>query len=111
MTDRTSSDERDDDLQLVAFITAPALPPGTATLQNKGPTTQLTRRLEEVKEDWERMVGQISSIISNTQARAGELQFKDVSIGLAFSASGKLAFVAEAGVEASITVTFSRAEA
>jgi hypothetical protein len=108
MTNGTNDPEVSD-LETVFFVTAQRLQPGEVTL-HKAPAARVTRRLEEVKGDWERIVKQIAEMVSGTQTNVAETGFdlKDLTVGLAFSASGKLGFIAEAGVEASITVTFAR---
>ena len=93
----------------VLFITAVKPAPGEVVL-HKGGVERITRRIEDVEADWTRMMEQIGDLAAGTDlgAEKSGLVLKQLSVGLAFSASGKLGFIAEAGVEASITVTFER---
>ena len=71
---------------------------------------QLTRTLAELQEEWTRVLGQLDAMFRADDGVTHENGFRvhEVAVGLTFTASGKLAFVAEAGVEASITVTLTR---
>lgn len=55
-------------------------------------------------------LGDIRDALSPLLADQGSpLSLSELEIGLTLSASGKVMFIAEAGIEASITLTFSRA--
>lgn len=67
------------------------------------------RRIEEVKADWQRVSGQIQQMLQAIASVAAENFAMDtVEISLGFSAQGKLVFIAEAGVEATVSVTYKR---
>ena len=97
----------------VLFIQgAGALAPGAVELhRSKG--DELARSLEEVKGDWNIITMQVAEIVSSThsglESEAG-FGVDQIEISLGFSAKGKLAFIAEAGVEASIKLTLKRSE-
>lgn len=97
--------------QDVAFITSTTLPPGELRLHADLGDKILVRSLKSVKEDWAVITDQVVAIVGGSAGRmkSDGLALEEVSIGLAFTAKGKLAFIAEAGAEASITLTFKRA--
>jgi len=67
------------------------------------------RKLEDVKADWSKVTSQIAQMIQateNTQPTGFALDSVEVSLG--FNAKGQLVFVAEAGIEATVSVTFKR---
>jgi hypothetical protein len=94
----------------VWFVTSgtPADQPGV-TLHKVGERS-MARRFDDVKADWERMVGKVVTLADSTDAVSplSNLKLTELTIELGFTATGKLAFIAEAGVAASITLTFSR---
>ena len=81
-------------------------------LQSLLPQKTLAKKAGEVKEDYEAILNQIDFIIGDTDTKIKESGFKleQIKIGLGFNAKGKIAFIAEAGVEASIEVLFKRKE-
>ena len=67
------------------------------------------RRKEDVAADWAKVTGQIREFISATEEKAPTgFSLDTLSVSLGFSAQGRIIFIAEAGVEASVTVTFKR---
>jgi hypothetical protein len=102
MDEQGSSDE-------VLFITGARLAPGEVEI-HKGAAERIVRSLAEVKEDWRRVVQQVAEMISSgTDQVAGRgYRLSEVSVSLGFDARGKLAFIAEAGVEATVSVKFER---
>ncbi|HEV2616687.1 MAG TPA: CU044_2847 family protein [Candidatus Acidoferrales bacterium] len=73
------------------------------------PGTLFGRSVGDVKKDFEKVSGQVEQILENAFTRAPKgVRFDSVEISLGFTAKGKLAFIAEAGVQASVTVTFKR---
>lgn len=92
----------------VLFYGAPALQPGQTELHAFG-TKIFGRKIEDVKSDWERISHQLKEMVGamGNQTPQGFTMDK-VSVALAFSAEGKLVFIAEAGLEASITIEFTR---
>ena len=84
--------------------------PGSVELHNKS-TKEITRTLDEVKSDWKQMSEKISAIIAETDIKFEKdsgFKLSEIEIGLAFNAKGKIAFVAEAGAEASIKFLLKR---
>lgn len=70
----------------------------------------LKRKLKEVKVDWERVSLQMREMIQATQGtQPTGYSLDSVTISLGFNAKGQLVFIAEAGVEATVSVTFKRA--
>jgi hypothetical protein len=73
------------------------------------PETLFGRSVNDVKKDFEKVSDQVKQILENAFTAVPQgLRFESVEISLGFSAQGKLAFIAEAGVEASVAVTFTR---
>ncbi|MGH3758213.1 Pepco domain-containing protein [Actinophytocola sp.] len=103
----TTTPARRDD---IAFISAKeALAPGQAA--DFGAVRDFfTRKREEVNQDWQRMADQLTEMVSGLTIAAGNLSVQEVEFQLGFSASGKLGFIAEAGVTGSVTVRFARAD-
>ena len=67
------------------------------------------RNLEDVQTDWRRVSSQIAKLVDATSTvRASGFELETIEVGLAFTASGRLAFIAEAGVEASVSITLTR---
>ena len=99
------------DSDIVVFQGADSLDPGAVELHGlKEATGRLFgRRIHDVSADWRRVFAQMRQMLDETGSevpRAFELD--TVTISLGFSAHGRLVFVAEAGVEASIGITFKR---
>jgi len=69
------------------------------------------RKLEDVKADWKKVSSQVKEMMESvvTDVPKG-FMFESIEVSLAFSAEGKLVFVAEAGIEASVSLTFKRTE-
>ena len=100
----------DDAPDTVWFLTAAEHAPPGVTLHRRGDSASaaIAKRFDEVKEDWRSMVSTVIELADTTDAlapRAG-LRLAELTIELGFTASGKLAFIAEAGVSGSITLTF-----
>jgi hypothetical protein len=70
----------------------------------------ISRPLAEVKAEWAGMMEKVAPLIETASRAnpAGEFQLDVVELALGFNASGHLAFIAEAGVEATVTLTFNR---
>lgn len=99
------------DIDTVTFIGKPPPPePGTATEHSAiGAITSRmfpTRKLEDVAADWKKVIAQIQRMVEATTSAASERFAVDsVEVSLGFSAKGELAFIAEAGVEATVKIT------
>jgi hypothetical protein len=67
------------------------------------------KRVDDVKADFDRIAEQMNQILQGAFSKiTGDMKMDSVEISLGFTASGKLAFIAEAGVETSVKVTFKR---
>jgi hypothetical protein len=67
------------------------------------------RNIEEVKADWKRVSTQIREMIQATEdVKPTGYGLDSVTISLGFNAKGQLVFIAEAGVKATVSVTFKR---
>lgn len=82
---------------------------GSVTLHSRA-GEKIKKNIGEMKEDYDLIVNNIAYIISDTDSKVAASGFKldEITISLGVSASGKIAFIAEAGIEASIQVTFKR---
>jgi hypothetical protein len=82
------------------------------TLHRRGesPAAAVARRFEEVQQDWQSMITRVMELARSTDEAVPEarIQLTELEIELGFTAAGKLAFIAEAGVAGSITLTFTR---
>lgn len=68
----------------------------------------IKRRLDEVKADWTQVLGQVADLLSTTPSTLGPFELDSVEFSLGFNAEGKLLFIANAGVEASVTLALKR---
>jgi hypothetical protein len=95
--------------QPVEFITR-FTPPPTSFEPHSGPTEVLRKKVGDIKSDYQVLLNQLTFIIGDTDAKVKETGFTldEIKISLGFNAKGRLAFIAEAGVEASIEVAFKR---
>lgn len=77
--------------------------------EGHGPVGRITRTVDELKQDYDRIVAQVLTMTANTPRQTG-LHLKTVEVGLAFNAEGELGFFAKAkgGVEASMKLVFER---
>jgi hypothetical protein len=102
-----------DDTMIVLFQGEAPPPVGDVELHSFGDTAKklFGRKLEDVKADWKKVSAQIKEMMDSvvTEVPKG-FTFESVEISLGFSAEGKLVFVAEAGVEATVSLTFKRKE-
>jgi hypothetical protein len=105
-----NTENRDKDQ--VLFIAREAAPPVGEVKLHAFKENVLTRPLEEVKDDWRVVSRQVIELVEETEREVSGKKYllDQVTVGLGFNAKGKLAFLAEAGVEASVTVTFKRAD-
>lgn len=102
-----------DDRSIVLFQgPRPAGKPGTVQLHSFGSVVDkiFGRTVSDVQADFDKVSAQLDQILANafSKVTAG-MTLETVEISLGFTAEGKLAFIAQAGVEASVTVTFKKA--
>jgi hypothetical protein len=98
------------DPDVVVFAGEQELPVGAAEQQGIGDWARekFGRSKEEVKEDWEKVVGQMRYMLDNVTAPMKDYQLDEVTFELGFSAEGQVVFVAKAGVTTTISATFRR---
>jgi hypothetical protein len=90
----------------------PVAPVGTVQLHSLGTVMDkiFGRTVDEVKADFDKVSDQLDTILATAFSKVTAGMAVDaVEIALGFTAAGKLAFIAEAGVEASVTVKFRKA--
>jgi len=95
----------------VWFVSKVVPEPGSAELHKKSKASGITREFTELRADWSVMTTQILEMVIETDSELDEKSgytLDEIEIGLAFTAKGKLAFIAEAGAEASIKLTLKR---
>src|SRR5579885_3187296 len=90
----------------------PVAGPGTVQLHSFGSVMDKVfgRTVQDVKADFDKVSAQLDAILAGAFAKVTSgMKMDEVEISLGFTAEGKLAFIAQAGVEASVKVTFRRA--
>lgn len=90
----------------------PVAPVGTVQLQSLGTVVDkiFGRTVDEVKADFNKVSEQLDTILATAFSKVTAGMAVDaVEISLGFTAKGNLAFIAEAGVEASVKVVFKKA--
>ncbi len=103
-----------DDAGIVLFQGAESLPPGAVELHSFGSASAklFGRSLEDVKADWKKVTGQVKEMMDSIVPEVPKgFTFESIEVSLGFSAEGKLVFIAEAGIEASVSLTFNRKDA
>src|ERR1700686_1041710 len=67
------------------------------------------RKVSDVKADWDRVFKQLNEMLSSAaQTVTDNFALESLELSLGFNAQGKLCFIAEAGVEATITMVLKR---
>ena len=69
----------------------------------------IPRKKEEVKADWNRIVRQIQELLQDVALPPSDFQLDEVTFELGFNAQGKIVFIAEGGIEATLSMNFKRA--
>jgi hypothetical protein len=108
---KRNSTKKLDDSEIVLFQGEKHFEPGQVELHSLSDLTGklFGRKLEDVKADWRKVSLQVKEMMESVVAQVPKgFTFETVEVSLGFSAEGKLVFVAEAGVEASVTLTFKR---
>lgn len=64
--------------------------------------------IEKVKAEWDRMMARVATLLESAKQAAapGPFELQEIQLQLAFTAKGHIAFIAEAGVQAGVTLTF-----
>ena len=107
------SPDKLDDPKVVLFQGEHTLDPGDVQLHSlvSGLSGRVFgKSLEDVKADWRKITTQVKEMLESVvQEMPRGFLFESVEVSLGFSAEGKLVFIAQAGVEASVSLTFKRA--
>jgi hypothetical protein len=101
-----------DDPNVVVFVTSQdALAVGAVERQGLREAfgNLFGRATEDVKADFARTFDQMRSFLEGLSPSAHGYEVDEIAFQLGFSALGRVAFIAEAGITSSITVTFKRA--
>src|SRR5881396_1991813 len=110
MNEKNAAELEDDQVVLFQRGNTP-LQPGEVQLHGltEFASRLFGRSIKDVKTDWEKVSKQVAEMISSTVMQAPQgFSLDEVTISLGFSAQGKLVFIAEAGVEASVEIKFKR---
>lgn len=70
----------------------------------------LGRHIDDVKGDMARVSGQLDAMFKSLPHEQPGYELDSITIHLGFSAQGRVVFIAEAGIDASIEFTFTRRE-
>jgi hypothetical protein len=99
-----------DDPRWVVFGGKPTPEPGVAAQHSAYDALRrlFARDIEDVRADFARVSAQLQALVEALPERVSDFEVHELSIELGFSASGRLVFIAEAGVEATVGVTFRR---
>src|SRR5262249_48067448 len=103
--------DRSKDIEIVLFQGSHQLAPGEFEQHSLKDLTLglFGKNLEEVKADWRKVSAQIREMIQATEdVKPTGYGLDSVTISLGFNAKGHLVFIAEAGVQATVSVTFKR---
>lgn len=107
--DATADKATADDIDTVRFLGKPERKPGDVRLHaGEGAFIHLVERpLRDVQADVSRVTTQIKRMVEEAlKAEPLGMTLDGIEIGLAFSAKGELLFIAEAGVEASVHLSY-----
>jgi hypothetical protein len=99
-----------EDPQWVVFGGKPTPDPGVAAEHAAFDALRklFARDIDDVRADFARVSAQLQALVQALPDRVADFEVHELSIELGFSATGKLVFIAEAGVEATVGVTFRR---
>jgi hypothetical protein len=96
---------------LVVFQGPTELQPGDVELHGLRDTVGklFGRTLEDVKADWQRITAQVGQMMESTAATSVKgFGLETLTIRLGFNGHGRLVFIADAGIEASVEMAFKR---
>src|SRR5437879_7080049 len=88
-----------DDPNIVVFAGESELPVGAVERHGLGEWLgdHFGRRKEEVRDDWQKLVGQINYLLDGVSAVTENYELQEITFELGFSAEGQIVFVAKAG--------------
>ena len=99
-----------DDEANVLFVGGSISPAGTVVL-HKDSLEELTAKFGDVKGSWKNITSQLSEMIASTslgiEKKIG-YYMDEIEVSLGFNGKGKVAFIAEAGAEASIKIKLKK---
>lgn len=102
------------DPDYLVFLTDPQAPLAVGDVEQHGVGDAISklvgRKKEDVKADWEQVVAQMEYLLEKVSGVTSSYALEEVTFELGFSASGKVGFIAEAGIEGSVSATFKRRE-
>ena len=83
---------------------------GTGLTEHKRAGDAIVRNFDDLRSEWDALIGKITELADSADERDSDsgLRLSELTVELGFTAAGKLAFIAEAGASASISLTFSR---
>ena len=98
------------DPDMIVFSGGDDLPVGSVEQHGFGDRLYglFRRTVPEVTAEWAKVVEQMKHLISQVEGMHGDFELSEVQFQLGFSAQGAIVFIAEAGVNATISATFTR---
>ena len=66
------------------------------------------RRVEDVQVDFQQTSEQLAQVVGALRSSVEGYEIDDITLSLGFSATGRLVFIAEAGIEATVSVTYKK---
>jgi hypothetical protein len=100
------------DPEVFVFSSGDAIPVGAAEQHGVGETMQhlFGKSREVVKDNWLQVVEQMRYLISHVDALTENYELSEVEFQLGFSAEGTIVFIAQGGINATISATFKRTD-
>jgi hypothetical protein len=94
----------------VIFISGDELPLGVTEEHGLGQSVShlFTKSREEVAANWVHVVDQMKYLITEVDTFTGDYELSEVQFQLGFSADARIGFIADAGINATVSVTFQR---
>jgi hypothetical protein len=110
MSSATDGTSQFDDPEWIVFGGSPVPEPGVAADHGAfDPLKKLfARSNKDVEADFGRVTRQLKAVATAIPKSETGFEVSEMTVELGFSASGRLVFIAEAGVEATVSVTFRR---
>ena len=104
------SDSWLDDPEVIVFASDYTGRVGVAEQHGIGETLEhlFGKSKEAVKDNWLQIVEQMKYLISHVDALTKDYELSEIQFKLGFSAEGTIVFIAQAGIDATISATFTR---
>lgn len=97
---------------VVVFARSHELPVGAVEqhglLESGGALFGRTR--EAVRADWDRILHQLNFLLEEAASFTSEYHLEEISFSLGFSAEGRIVFIAQGGIQTTISVVFKRTQ-